>query len=285
MTEMFDPGGLGDWSAARPYQADAATIAAYARATNDRRPDALAGEVAPPVFAIVPAMGIRGGSVVRAEHRAEIGPRAVHGEHWIRQHRPIRAGDELSTRACAVGVHAKASGVTVVNKFETSSTEGLVTEQFFTAFYRGVSSAVEAGEAAPTLADRQAGEAPGPLVAAVAYRIDDDQPARYADASGDHNPIHLDDAAARVVGLPGVIVHGMCTLAFATRAIRAALAEYGRSTVVELGARFSRPLLPGGELVTRIYDLGDDGTHRAVRFECSDESGQRVLSAGYASLG
>jgi acyl dehydratase len=35
----------------------------------------------------------------------------------------------------------------------------------------------------------------------------------YADASGDHNPIHQDEAVARSVGLPGVIAHGMFTLA------------------------------------------------------------------------
>jgi len=35
----------------------------------------------------------------------------------------------------------------------------------------------------------------------------------YADASGDHNPIHQDEDVARSVGLPGVIAHGMYTLA------------------------------------------------------------------------
>lgn len=283
MTEMFDAGALGTWSEPMSYRVRAEAITAFARATNDQRPDAVAGQVAPPVFAIVPVMGIRGASVVLAEHRAEIGPRAVHGEHWMRLHRPIRAGDELVSRSCPVGVHAKASGVTVVNRFETRCADELVAEQFFTGFYRGVPSTVQAGEAAPSLRQRHS-EDPGRFVAAVAYRIDPDQPARYADASGDHNPIHLDDAAARAVGLPGVIVHGMCTLAVAARAVRAALAEDGRATVTELGARFSRPLLPGAELITRSYDLGEDGPARAIRFECTDSDGQTVLSSGYAAL-
>jgi acyl dehydratase len=54
----------------------------------------------------------------------------------------------------------------------------------------------------------------------------------YAKASGDHNPIHLDEKAALSVGLPGVIAHGMISAAFlAERAIEhleanGALAQY-----------------------------------------------------------
>ena len=42
-----------------------------------------------------------------------------------------------------------------------------------------------------------------------------EQIAAYAEASGDHNPIHLDDEFARSVGLPGVIVHGMLQMGIA----------------------------------------------------------------------
>ena len=42
---------------------------------------------------------------------------------------------------------------------------------------------------------------------------------RYAAASGDDFAIHLDDEFARKVGLPGRIVHGLCTMAFAGRAV------------------------------------------------------------------
>lgn len=48
-------------------------------------------------------------------------------------------------------------------------------------------------------------------------KFDLDQAQRYAEASGDHMPIHLDEKFARSVGLPGVIIHGFCTLAFVAR--------------------------------------------------------------------
>ena len=41
----------------------------------------------------------------------------------------------------------------------------------------------------------------------------------YAEASGDHNPIHLDDEVAAAVGLPGVIAHGMLTMGHAARIV------------------------------------------------------------------
>ena len=45
-------------------------------------------------------------------------------------------------------------------------------------------------------------------------QVDTDQTFRYAEASGDPMPIHLDDEFAKSVGLPGIIIHGLCTMAF-----------------------------------------------------------------------
>ncbi len=63
----------------------------------------------------------------------------------------------------------------------------------------------------------------------------------YAAASGDDNPIHQDEDVARAVGLPGVIAHGMVTLALAARAVEAWAGGPGR--VRELGAKFTRPVV------------------------------------------
>ena len=63
---------------------------------------------------------------------------------------------------------------------------------------------------------------------------------RYAGASGDFNPIHWSDRVATAVGLPGVIAHGMFTLALAARAV----AEWtDGAEVVELGAKFTNPVV------------------------------------------
>ncbi|MDX6326852.1 MAG: hypothetical protein QOK15_3206 [Nocardioidaceae bacterium] len=64
---------------------------------------------------------------------------------------------------------------------------------------------------------------------------------RYAGASGDQNPIHWSDRVATSVGLPGVIAHGMYTMALAARAVDAWAGGPGR--VVELGAKFTKPVV------------------------------------------
>jgi acyl dehydratase len=63
---------------------------------------------------------------------------------------------------------------------------------------------------------------------------------RYAGASGDFNPIHWSDRVATGVGLPGVIAHGMFTMALAARAV----SEWtDGAEVVELGCKFTNPVV------------------------------------------
>lgn len=63
---------------------------------------------------------------------------------------------------------------------------------------------------------------------------------RYAGASGDFNPIHWSDRAARDAGLPDVIAHGMFTMGTAIRVVTAWCGDPG--AVVEYGVRFTRPV-------------------------------------------
>lgn len=49
--------------------------------------------------------------------------------------------------------------------------------------------------------------------------VDEDQALRYAEASGDHNPIHVDEDMAKAMGFPRTIVHGLCVMALAQKAV------------------------------------------------------------------
>ncbi|MGB2568466.1 MaoC family dehydratase [Micromonospora citrea] len=64
---------------------------------------------------------------------------------------------------------------------------------------------------------------------------------RYAGASGDFNPIHWSDRTATKVGLPGVIAHGMFTMALVGRAVTAWAGA--PDAVVDFGVRFTRPVV------------------------------------------
>lgn len=63
----------------------------------------------------------------------------------------------------------------------------------------------------------------------------------YAAASGDSNPIHADDEAARAVGLPGVVAHGMLTLGAVMAEVAAFTGDRGR--IAGFGARFIKPVV------------------------------------------
>jgi acyl dehydratase len=83
------------------------------------------------------------------------------------------------------------------------------------------------------------------------YQITRTDLLRYAGASGDFNPIHWSDRTAVKVGLPGVIAHGMLTMALVGRAV----SEWvGRpDAVVDYGVRFTRPVVvPDDDTGTEI---------------------------------
>jgi acyl dehydratase len=78
---------------------------------------------------------------------------------------------------------------------------------------------------------------------------------RYAGASGDFNPIHWSDRVATKVGLPGVIAHGMYTMALAGRALTEWAGDPG--AVVDFGVRFTRQVVvPDDDAGTEVVVSG-----------------------------
>jgi acyl dehydratase len=72
----------------------------------------------------------------------------------------------------------------------------------------------------------------------------------YANASGDQNPIHQDEAFAKSVGLPDVIAHGMLTMALAGKYLSDIS---GSQSVLEFSAKFIKPVVvPAGKDVSLI---------------------------------
>jgi acyl dehydratase len=269
----FDLSRLGEWTPGRRFAVERERVQAYAAATNETAAEFLAGDVAPPVFAILPIWetiheATRG--VVPEEAR----PRVVHGEQDMFLREPLVPRMDVVARSAVVGVHPKQSGTTVVVKSETHAEGRLVSEQYATEFYRGIEAEDGGGEPAP---EHRLPEGIGEPAAAVTERIDEDQTFRYAEASGDRFQIHLDDEFARNVGLPGIIVHGLCVMAFTARA--AAQAK-GGGRVLRLAVRFSRPIRPGAELTTRLWRL-EPGVYA---YEATDGDGEVVIKDGRAEF-
>lgn len=80
----------------------------------------------------------------------------------------------------------------------------------------------------------------GAEVARGTVRVDRGRLVRYANASGDQNPIHQDEAAALAVGLPGVIAHGMWTMGAAVQVVVDWVGDPG--LVADYRTRFTRPV-------------------------------------------
>lgn len=125
----------------------------------------------------------------------------------------------------------------------------------------------------------QVGETFGPLTVPVsAERVQ-----AYADAGGDHNPIHIDPAFAATTAFGGTIAHGMLLLAYLSRLLSARFGAAWPATG-DLVARFRAPARVGATVsvqgtITAIE--ADAGGGRRVRCQvtCTDEAGQTLVSA------
>lgn len=108
---------------------------------------------------------------------------------------------------------------------------------------------------------------------------------RYAGASGDFNPIHWSDRIATSVGLPGVIAHGMYTMALAGRAVTA---WAGPGAIVEYGVRFAKPVLvpddeEGAEVIVSgsVHSVDDGVAQINLTVTCA---GEKVLAQAKARV-
>jgi acyl dehydratase len=126
----------------------------------------------------------------------------------------------------------------------------------------------------------------GQELPAQVYRVTRADLVRYAGASGDFNPIHYSDRVARSVGLPGVIAHGMYTMALAGRA----LASWtGRpDAILEFGVRFTRPVVvpddeEGAEVVVggTVRAVSPDRAQVDLTVTCG---GEKVLAQARATV-
>ena len=109
---------------------------------------------------------------------------------------------------------------------------------------------------------------------------------RYAGASGDFNPIHYSDRMAAALGLPGVIAHGMLTMAEAGRVVTDWLGDPSR--LVEYGVRFVKPVpVPdddtGAELrISAVVASVNDADGTAEIDITTEFDGQKVLGRARA---
>jgi acyl dehydratase len=274
---------LGQWTEGPDFKVEADRTKAYARATNDPIAAHLNGDVAPPVFAVVPIWDTLAGAMAGVTP-PEVLLLVVHGEQDMRLFKPITPGMVLSSKAAPVGIHVKPNGTSVIVKVESRDQTGdLVAEQYMTSFFRGVSDGEGAGEEAPSHKLDGNTKSSDP-VGTITQQIDTDQTYRYAEASGDNMPIHLDEEVAKSVGLPGIIIHGLCTMAFTSWGAIQTVAGGDPSRLKRFAVRFSRPVLPGQEITTTFWAAGEANGNQVFGFETRNGDGDVVIKDGLAEV-
>jgi acyl dehydratase len=262
------------------YRVEPEAVIRYARATNEtnRRfldAESRGGLIAPPVFPVVYHARALGKPIGDPALNIDF-KRALHGEQEMTFHRPVRPGDVITTTPAIEDIRDKGSGETIAIRLRSENQAGeLVEETLFTLFVRGQERKDGKGAAAqPSRPD----SAPPPL-AEVAQQLDPDQTFRYAEASGDRVKIHLDPEAAKRAGFPGIIGHGLCTLAFVSRAVVEGVGGSAPARLRRISVRFAAPVIPGEVITTRIWPAGDTG---AYAFETQDPRGKAVIRDGRA---
>lgn len=122
----------------------------------------------------------------------------------------------------------------------------------------------------------------GQALPSLTKHVTVEQIRQYSEASGDRNPIHLDETFARSAGLPGVIAHGMLTMAFANQMITDWLGD--RSLLKRLQGRFAGMVLPGDDVTCSGNVASKDNETRRVTINLvvTNQRGEKVFNKGVA---
>lgn len=277
VTLPYERLGLPSQTDVRVVEPDAAVD--YALATNDPNPLYLSGQLAPPMFVVVPGVAAMG-AVTAELLSADIIAHCVEAGHDIHYAQPLVPGTELHTTASAHAIAGGRAGDRLVVRIESRTAAGeLAAEQFSTITVRGLTGSRTGGGNVPDHAFPAA--ARRAQVGTLSVAVDADQTYRYRHASGDDMPIHIDDEFARSVGLPGIIAHGFCTMAMCSRAVLTLAADGDASRLRRLAVRFRNFVRPGTTVDTTVFEGTQPGL---FHFEATS-GGRTVISDGLAVIG
>ncbi|MFJ3964833.1 MaoC/PaaZ C-terminal domain-containing protein [Streptomyces sp. NPDC090036] len=213
---------------------------------------------------------------VAALTAAEPGPvSVVHLGQDIRTLRPVRPGEQVTVALDVLGIRKEPRGARIALRVRLTGEDGPepFAELVISALLVGASTLEPFGDitaGAPAPAPLGAGE-PHSTV----HHLTTDWITTYAHASGDLNPIHLDEDAARSAGFDTVIAHGMSVVALAVEEATDRFAAGDSARVRGLGCRFSAPVPPG---IPLEITLQPDADARVVRFTCKTPGGAAVKS-------
>ena len=278
----LDPAIVGRRYIGKLEVVDPERVISYAKATNESNPRYFEKDetklAIPPVFPVTMFIDPMIQFVTDDSLNLDTS-RMVHGEQEILYHRPLKPWDKISTEVELESIDVKDSGDILWAVFKGLSEDELAFEMRASMFFRKPRKKPK-----QRISREKKERIERQIAVQTQMKVTPDQSVRYAAASGDENPIHLDRDIARSVGLPDIILHGLCTLAFATQAIVDELAKGDPTKVRQLKVRFSKPVFMNDTLTTEGWILKEDNTRKLIGFETRNQRGDVVLTMGQVEL-
>lgn len=250
---------------------------------DDERPD---GIVAPPMFAVAATWPISEKIweyIEDPDFPRELLLTQVHYTEHLRFYQPIRPGDALKIQGTIVAIMPHKAGTYIVICFDATNSQGSpVFTEHIGALLRGVTCTDE-GQGAGDLPQVPSSPDEAEPVWESAIAIDECAPFVYDGCTRIHFPIHTSVKFAHDVGLPGIILQGTATLAYAVRELINREGGSNPLAVESVSCRFSGMVLPGSEITVRLLrKVPGSGTD--LFFEVINAKGKKALSHGYMKL-
>ncbi len=266
----------------------------YAAAVGDHNPwyfddDREGGIIAPPMFSVAVTWPVseRIWEYIQAEDfPTEILATQVHLKEQLIFHRPLRPSDRLTIKGSIAEISPHKAGTLVVIRYQAvDEKERPVFTEYIGGLMRGVECCGQPKRAEPAPSVPSHDGTAHPPLWDIPIFVDPMAPFVYDGCSNIFFPIHTSFAFARSVGLPGIILQGTATLAYAIRELVDREAECDPRALRSVACRFSGMVLPGSEIRVTLLDRRLDDTGTDLFFAVLNATGSPAISDGYARLG
>ncbi|XP_022769307.1 enoyl-CoA hydratase 2, peroxisomal-like [Durio zibethinus] len=209
----------------------------------------------------------------------------LHGQQYIEVYKPLPSNATIQNKVSLVGFHDKGKAAVLeieIRSYEKESGELLCMNRT-SAFLRGAGGYSDPSHRFTYLnyPANQASAMRTPESQPFAVFEDCTQPSQALlyRLSGDNNPLHSDPMVAKVAGYSRPILHGLCTLGFAVRAIIKCICRGDPDMIKNIFGRFLLHVYPGETLVTEMWLEG-----LRVIYRVKAKQRNRAVLSGYVHL-
>ncbi len=250
---------------------------------DDRQED---GIVSHPMFAVSvtwPVLSRLENFIESKDFPKEVLMTQVHYTEHLILHRLILPEDELSLTGTLMAFLPHRAGTHTIIRLDAKDKNGaLVFTEYIGAMLRGVSCG-EGGKAGrlPLIPENNT---EGEVLWTSTIHIDPLRPYVYDGCSNIEFPIHTSPKFAKAVGLPGIILQGTATLAYAIRELVNNEADKDPARISEIACRFTGMVLPGTDIKVCCTGKKSHKDFTDVFFEVQNSEQKKAISTGYVKI-